>query len=157
MARSSSHLGFIVRCRRLLLPALLMISAGGLGAPRPTVSALHVFPRSLRIARGFPFSLHVAYTLSAGGGVTFTVEQRGDGRLVRGRCVLLTHANRKHRACARALGSFTRTGAAGKNGLTFRGRVGGHQLGPGSYLLVATPSAGGQKGSSRTAPFALLP
>lgn len=141
----------------MLWPALLMIAGWGFGAPLPSVTALHVFPRSLRIARGFPFSLRIAYTLGAGGRITFTVEQRGSGRLVRGRCVRLTHASRKHRPCARALGSFTTNGSPGNNSLTFHGRVGDRRLPPGSYLLVATPSAGGQSGSSRTVAFTLLP
>ena len=157
MARSSARLGFVARRRRVVLPALLMFAGWGFGAPLPSVTALHVFPRSLRIDRGFPFSLRIAYTLGAGGRVTFTVEQLGSGRLVRGRCVRVTHASRKHRACAHALGSFTTTGSAGNNSLTFDGLVGGRRLRPGSYLLVATPSAGGQRGSSRTVAFTLLP
>jgi hypothetical protein len=39
-------------------------------------------------------------------------------------------------------GSITKTGTAGANSFTWNGKIGGHQLGPGTYQLIATPSRG---------------
>jgi hypothetical protein len=107
------------------------------------------------------------------------------GRLVGGRCVVETRANRKHRHCTRPVklkvtyrlnvtaavtvtikhslagrlvalhGTLTRAGAAGPNTFTFHGRIGGRQLGTGSYRLTATPSLSGKTGRPRTITFRL--
>jgi virginiamycin B lyase len=148
------------------------------GPALPRVSALRVSPASFRLtgrrAAGScqPLTranrnhrpcrrrlvLRALYMLTSAGTVTFTVEQRTSGRLVHGRCVRVTHANRRRRHCSLiTLGSFSRTGTAGSDALLLPARIGGHRLGPGAYLLLATPSVGGQKGSSQTVAFRILP
>lgn len=50
-------------------------------------------------------------------------------------------------------GKITLIGKAGANEFTFNGKIGGHQLGPGAYELIATPTGG----KPRTVTFKLLP
>jgi len=40
-------------------------------------------------------------------------------------------------------GKLTLAGQAGANQSTFNGEIGGHQLGPGTDQLIATPAGGG--------------
>jgi hypothetical protein len=91
--------------------------------------------------------------------VTFAVERRTTGRRVRGRCVKTTHTNHGTRPCARNVrvhGTLTRSFPAGNDGLLFTGRLHGHALMPGRYVLIATPSASGSRGESARARFRIL-
>jgi hypothetical protein len=49
-------------------------------------------------------------------------------------------------------GQIALAGKPGANKFTFTGKVGGHSLGPGTYQLIATPTAG----SSQTVTFTIL-
>jgi uncharacterized repeat protein (TIGR01451 family) len=51
------------------------------------------------------------------------------------------------------VGSFTRAGHAAANRFTWRGRVAGHELAPGTYQLSATPTVGGQPGTGTATGF----
>jgi hypothetical protein len=53
-------------------------------------------------------------------------------------------------------GSFTQRGEAGKNSLTFNGKIGGHKLTPGSYRLIATPTSNGVAGSPQSITFQIV-
>jgi hypothetical protein len=84
------------------------------------------------------FGAKVAYTLNAAADVRFTIDRRRRGRRVTLR------------------GSFTRSGAAGANSFRFSGRLGGSELKPGRYRLIATPRTGGKAGLAATAPFRIV-
>jgi hypothetical protein len=106
-----------------------------------------------------PVRLRVSYALTSAARVTFTVKRRVPGRLSKGRCVQPTKANHKHRACTRLLavaGRITVTAKAGSHRFTFKGQIGGKELGPGSYQLLATPTSGGQRNSPSTASFRIV-
>jgi hypothetical protein len=50
-------------------------------------------------------------------------------------------------------GSFTRRATAGDTSFRFSGRMGGRALTPGSYRLVAVPTAGARTGTPVRAVF----
>ena len=80
----------------------------------------------------------VSFNLSEPGTVKFTVDRKTKGRKSGKKCVAKTKANAKKKSCTRwvtVAGSFTVPGKTGKNTFTFRGRVGGKSLKPGSYRL----------------------
>jgi virginiamycin B lyase len=92
-----------------------------------------------------PVHLRVSYTLNVSATVTFTLKRQAPGRKVNGRCVKPTTKNSKHRTCTRLVrvsGKLTVTGTTGTNQFTFNGKLGGHQLGAGTYQLIATPAGG---------------
>jgi hypothetical protein len=146
------------------------------GAAAPVISALHVSPhtfllagrmvngRCARVTRAnrrarscrLKPALRVSYRLSIRARVTFTLKQQRPGRLVGGRCVAPTRRNRGKRGCVSWVplrGSLVRQGAAGANSFAFDGRIGGHTLAPGTYRLIATPSANGATGRQQAAGF----
>jgi hypothetical protein len=92
-----------------------------------------------------PRTLRISYTLNVGATVTLTLKRQVAGRTVNGRCVKPTTGNRKQRKCARLVnvpGTLTLAGQAGANQFSFKGKIGGHQLGSGAYQLIATPAGG---------------
>jgi hypothetical protein len=103
-----------------------------------------VTPAKHRAAKGTT----IAFTLSEPASVTFAVERRLAGRLVKKRgskgrvCRRQSRANgkRSNRRCTilRSVGSFSRAAAAGTNGVAFSGRIGRRRLSPGSYRLTIT-------------------
>jgi hypothetical protein len=102
--------------------------------------------------------LTVSYTLSIPARVKITVQGRAPGRNVNGRCVKQTKTNRKHKRCTLRVtlqGSLTQSAKAGANSFVWDGKLGGNELGPGSYTLVATPGSNRQTGSPRTVPFTI--
>jgi hypothetical protein len=146
------------------------------GAVVPVLYGLHVSPRTFvlagrmvngrcarvtranRRARSCRLKpvLRVDYRLSIPARVTFTLKQQRPGRLVGGRCVAPTRRNRGKRGCVSWVplrGSLVRQGAAGANSFAFDGRIGGHTLAPGTYRLIATPSANGATGRQQAAGF----
>jgi hypothetical protein len=107
-----------------------------------------------------PIRLRVTYKLPVATKVTFTIKRVRPGRLVKGRCVAPTRANRHRPHCTRLValrGKITRSGKAGNNRFTFKGRIGGHRLGPGIYRLIATSTANGLSGPQRTVTFRIVP
>jgi hypothetical protein len=146
----------------------------------PTLSALgvspHKFVLSGRRLRGHcrpltranrsrpsctrPLAFHVSYTLDVSATVTFTLKRTAAGRLVQGRCVRPTPTNHKRRRCTRLVplrGSLVRASLAGANNFTFSGLPGAGKLAPGSYELIANPTAGGGGGQPRTVSFKIAP
>jgi DNA-binding beta-propeller fold protein YncE len=139
----------------------------------PAVTALKISPHKLSLAgrkvKGacvkptkkngankhcrLPIRLRVNYTLNGGSKVTFALKRQATGRKVRGACVKPTHKNRKHGKCVRLVsvsGSIVKSGIAGSNHFTFNGKIGGHQLGSGTYQLIATPAGGSPRKATFT-------
>lgn len=133
--------------------------------PQPSISSLRISPskfsRSGRKVNGRcvkatkrnsgkqhcrrPIRLRVSYALNLTATVTFTLKREAPGRKLNGRCVRPTRRNHKHRKCIRLVklhGHIVTSGEAGANRLSFRGKIGGHALGPGTYQLIATPTGG---------------
>ena len=144
--------------------------------PTPALSALDITPRMFTLTgrrvggRCQPWSrsdrggrpcvrrvaLTVRFTLSVGATVTFAIERVLPGRLTRGRCTAPTRSDRRHRTCTRPVtlrGTSVIKGAAGVDAFTFTGRIDGRTLVPGSYRLLATPTADGIAGQQRQTTF----
>jgi hypothetical protein len=112
----------------------------------PKVSALElgstVFraaPSGSAITSAATVGTKVTFKLSERSTVRFTVERPGKGRKVSGRCVKQRASNRSRPACklwTALRGSASRAGVKGANRVSFRGRMGGKALRPGSYRLV---------------------
>jgi hypothetical protein len=104
-------------------------------------------------------ALRVAYKLTIGARVTFTVNRKLPGRLVKGRCVKPSRKTRRDHSCTRLVpvrGSLTRTSKQGTNTVVFDGKIGGHKLGPGVYQLTIVPTANGHRGNPRSVSFQFL-
>jgi hypothetical protein len=83
----------------------------------------------------------VMYSVSVPATTTFTIEHAVSGRKSGGRCVAKTRRNTHAKVCTRYVavtGSFMHADAPGPNSLHFSGRLAGHKLPAGTYLLVAT-------------------
>ena len=96
---------------------------------------------SAKKKRKAPIGTKVSYRLSEAATVRFTVQLKSAGRRNGKKCGKPTRKNRKKAKCTRwvtAPGSFTHRGTRGSNSFTFRGRVGGKKLKPGSYRLNGT-------------------
>jgi hypothetical protein len=109
--------------------------------PRLTPSTLRAAPRGATLAKKAPTSSRLTFGLSAAATVTLQVERKGTGRRVGRRCVAATRANRRRTKCTRYVavrGSASKSATAGSNRFTFRARMGGHKLTPGSYRLTLT-------------------
>jgi hypothetical protein len=101
----------------------------------------------------------ITYTDSEAGVTTLAIEEVVPGyRHNHATCKALApgHARPKHTsACTatKSIGSFTHADTAGTNAVTFRGRVGGHVLAAGTYMLEVTPVLGSLRGATETARF----
>jgi PKD repeat protein len=102
----------------------------------------------------------VAYTLNESASVMFTVEHLTRGRRgAHGTCAAPSRLNRKSAKCTRVRvvrGSITKAGRAGTNRFHFAGRLRGHALAHGSYLLVATPSLVRHRGRAASIRFTVI-
>ncbi len=136
----------------------------------PVLSRLRLSPAAFRVAgsaghavrlgmRGARTGSHVRFRLDEFAKLSFAVERRTTGRRVHGRCVRGRRNNRSARPCARYValhGHLTRLFAPGDGSFSFTGRLNGHALAPGSYVLVATPSLSAVRGRSARAAFRIL-
>jgi hypothetical protein len=146
---------------------------GSGGATVPVASNLSISPSAFRAAASGPTATatkakahpgaKVSYTLNLAATVRFTVAQRVRGRTVghgkTARCTAQTKANRKAHVCTLTVtlpGFFAQTGKVGTNSLHFSGRLNGHKLKPGTYTLVATPTAGAKTGSAVSIAFRII-
>jgi hypothetical protein len=122
--------------------------------PSVTISSLRISPSAFTAALHGPSAVgaavtkagaKVTYALNEPARVRFTAAEFRTGRKdAHGRCTKQTRKNRKARACKRLVklpGTFMLAGRSGRNSFRFTGRVHGHPLPPGSYELIATPSA----------------
>lgn len=115
---------------------------------KPTVSGLSFSKSSFAAAtsgasvsakrKKTPVGTKVSLRLSEAAALRFTVESKQSGRKAGRKCVAPKRSNRKKPRCTRYVskGSFAVTGKSGANSFTFRGRVGGKSLKPGSYRLT---------------------
>jgi hypothetical protein len=134
---------------------------------QPHLSRLRLEPAAFRasaprgdvvraLAGTRPTGSQVRFRLDMIAKVSFTVEHRTRGRQIRGRCVKLTHETRGAKPCVRLVplrGSFAQWAAPGASRISFGGRLNGHALRTGRYVLEATPTALGIRGRSARAAF----
>jgi uncharacterized delta-60 repeat protein len=130
----------------------------------PALGSLRITPSAFRAASkgasarpaARPDGALVSFKLDRAASVRFTIERTGNGRRVGGRCVKGTLSNRARPRCTRftrLAGGFTRSSVAGNNRFRLTGRLGARRLRIAGYRLVATPTADGQRGDARRAPF----
>jgi hypothetical protein len=129
--------------------------SASVAVPAPTVAAVLIEtipslrPSSFRaagtgasIAAAKPaIGTRVTYSVSVPATTTFTIQHAVSGRRSGSRCVAKTARNAHAKACTRYValsGNFKHADAPGPNSFHFTGRLAGHKLPPGSYLLVAT-------------------
>jgi hypothetical protein len=114
------------------------------------------FPsRHRRVALGTTFS----FTLNEQAKVSFAFTQQVRGRKVNGKCLAQTNKNRRKGACKRTVtrGTLRFTGHAGKNKVSFQGRLSRSQrLKPGSYTLVITATNAVGHSSPRRLSFTIV-
>jgi hypothetical protein len=106
-----------------------------------------------------PLRLKVAYTLNEAATVRLSLKNQVPGRKVKGRCVRQTKKNHKHARCNRLApvsGTIMLAGKAGLDAFMFTGTIGGHRLGPGTYQLIASPTAKGRSGRPQTVMFRIV-
>jgi hypothetical protein len=168
------------------MPGGSPLRPGGLGGPgggsgvRPHISALHISPRAFafsgrRVGRRCMTARRanrararckrepnftVSYVLSTRATVVFTVTELVTGRSVRGRCVSPSRVHGRGRRCERHVkvpGTIVRRGGAGLDAFRFAGRTDRQRLGPGSYILTATPIGAARAGRPASLRFSLLP
>jgi sugar lactone lactonase YvrE len=146
-----------------LPPTPILAAVSRLGASPAAFAAASRGPSATATRKTRPVGTRVSFTLNEAANVRFTVQRPAPGRRVRhGRrttCDPTRRKNRRKPRCTRLVtlrGSFTRSGAAGKNKFRFTGRLNGRKLTPGSYRLVATPSAGGRAGRSASVAFRII-
>ncbi len=104
----------------------------------------------------------ISYTDSQVATTTFVVRRPvGNGVLSHGKCVKSPHTGSHHgRSCTlyKTVGQFHETDIAGPNRLRFTGRVNGHELKPGRYQLLSTPTnTVGETGATHTNTFISKP
>jgi hypothetical protein len=133
--------------------------------PIPVASKLKIKPGSFPAANkggstARATGAKVSYHLNVAAGVSFSVKKVTNGRKVHGKCVAQSHSNRHKPKCTSAKplsGSFTVASGAGGNSFHFTGRIGGHRLSAGSYMLVATPTDSLHRAVAHvTAPFTVV-
>jgi hypothetical protein len=124
------------------------------------IMLLRVSPRMFRASRrGAAFARRarthvgasVTYVDTGTGQIAFTISAYVHARCGRG-------AARHVRRCTRrvVLARFVRTDSVGTNGLRLTGRLRGHALKPGGYLLTATPRSGLGARGARSAHFQIV-
>jgi outer membrane protein assembly factor BamB len=110
----------------------------------PVLSGLRVSPHRIHIRpRRRHFKTRISYTLSAAATVTLTIERR-------------VRAREGNHYWLRVHGRIRLAGKAGTNKFTFRGRIGDHTLGRGTYRIILTPGAGGLTGTARSARLVIV-
>ncbi|HEY1485242.1 MAG TPA: choice-of-anchor Q domain-containing protein [Micromonosporaceae bacterium] len=101
-----------------------------------------------------PFRHHktgttITYTDSLAGRTTLVVFAQTTGVKLHGRCVKPPkHAHGPKCVRLVKLGSFSHSDRVGSNAVRFTGRLGGHKLPPGRYVLELTPQLAGETGKT---------
>jgi hypothetical protein len=108
-----------------------------------------------------PVGTTFSFALNEAASVRLTFTQTQTGRRVNGVCAAETRRNRNRPACRRTVtvGAVARTGQAGPNTLSFKGRLGnGRRLPPGRYTVtvVATDAATGAPSSPERLTFTIV-
>ena len=166
----ASDVGHLLSCRVTATNAAgtasAVSAAVGVGRPPPKLSALRITPAAFRAAGSGPSDGRkgsrgaiVRFRLDVGATVTFSVQRGRSGREINGRCRRDTRSHRKAKRCAiwrSVSGSFDVPGKPGTNRFTFTGRIGGHELHPGRYRLLARARhAAGNLGKPVRAAFSI--
>jgi hypothetical protein len=124
---------------------------GQLGLSRSVFTAASSGGSTAAKRKRTPVGTKVSFTVSEPSSVRFTVQRKARGRRSGSRCVKPTRRNRKKKGCTRwssVRGSFSVRAKQGRNAFTFRGRMGGKALVPGSYRLVGRASDGAKNRST---------
>jgi Concanavalin A-like lectin/glucanases superfamily len=145
---------------------------GASGVTPPILSQLRVSPSRFATTwkvshRGKRTIVHkrktgtaIGYTDTQQALTLFTVMARESGVRRGKRCVKPSKGGTKHaRRCTfyAAVDRFTHSDSAGANSFHFSGSVSGHALGPGSYVLDATPvMVGAVRGATMSVSFAVI-
>ena len=115
--------------------------------------------RTQSVKRGprLPVGTTFGFKLDRAAQVRFAFSQLVSGRRVNGRCVTTTKSNRKKPSCDRsqAAGTLIISGKAGINSYTFRGKLRGSTLKPGSYRLLVTATADGKSSTAASIRFTI--
>lgn len=159
--------GFVARYAGFGGPATGSSPCGGAVVTPPSTPALTGVgqshrtwgeTRSKKLRR--PVGTSFSFTLNASARVTLTFTQRVKGRKVKGRCVSQTSRNRRNRSCTLTLrrGSFSAAGKAGRNAVSFSGRISrSNLLKPGTYTVVITAtSSSGKKSKPQSLTFTIV-
>ncbi len=107
------------------------------------LSALKLKPSKLKGKQGTTIS----YRDNAAGSTTFTVLRAKPGFRSGSKCVAKRPRHGKPKKCTLLgkVGSFKHRGASGANHFHFNGKLGGHRLAPGKYVLDAITTVAGKK------------
>jgi hypothetical protein len=108
--------------------------------------------KKLPVGTIFSFSLNIPAS------VTFTFTKPAGGRKLGKACLAQAKKNKKSRRCTRTVvaGTLTFSARAGTNKVHFEGRLSKHRrLGPGSYTLLATATASGERSVPRALHFTI--
>jgi virginiamycin B lyase len=123
---------------------------------KPSITRLGLSKATFGSGKGTVFR----FTLSEAATVRFTIQRAKPGRRVNGRCVKPRRALRHRPRCIReyrTVGSFARAGAAGRNAVTFDGRIARRKLAAGIYKVVMTATdAAGNRSAATRAPFTVV-
>ena len=128
-----------------------------LGPLKLSPTTFHAATSGASIAKRKQTGTSVSYTDSGAATTTFTVLRFQPGVRKSGHCVAPPKHGHGGSSCLRLVqvGRFTHLDKAGRNSFHFTGRAGGKSLGPGLYVLEATPRLGGLSGTTRTTRFTI--
>jgi streptogramin lyase len=139
-----------------VLPGGAGAGGGGTGKAKLSIGAFKISPSAFDPKKG----TKVTFALSEPSSVTFTAQRKVRGRKVGKSCKPQSRSNAGQKPCPRLLtvkGSLQRDGTVGQNSFTFRGRLGGPALAPGSYLLTGQATdAGGNSSPVAATGFQIL-
>jgi hypothetical protein len=115
-------------------------------------------PSSVAVASNRRFGTVVSYQASQSAIMSFTVFRPVSGQRRGKACVSVARRHRAGKPCVRlvAAGYFTRDDGTGASRFRFTGRVQGHTLAPGRYLLQVVPHNAGGAGPARSRTFRVL-
>jgi hypothetical protein len=135
-------------------------------AQPPVISSARLSTRAFRAAahgasltrkRTVPIGTTIRYKDSKAAVTTFTVLRLMTGHKKKRSCLRGQPHKHQLRCTLRlAVGSFAHTDVAGAVSVFFSGRVRGHELPPGRYLLMLTPRANGHTGRTVTLSFQIV-
>jgi len=118
----------------------------------------HALARFATPRERLPVGTTFSFTLNMPAAVTFTFTRQSDGRMVAGKCVAPTRKDVSMRRCARTVtaGELTFSAHAGVNKVRFDGVASKRmRLGSGTYTLLATATAAGQRSTTQTLRFTI--
>lgn len=155
---------------RLLLSATVQSSGTTPGSLAPSITNISQSHRRWRAggtvarfasAQKPPVGTTFGFSLDQAATVRFAFAELLPGRVVNGKCVAQTRANRNRRACTRFVGrgALSNSASAGAHKLSFQGRLTGtRRLGPGTYRLTITATNAAGLSASRTfRTFTIIP